>query len=268
MTPKPIGIFDSGVGGLTVARAIRKALPMANIWYFGDTEHMPYGEKSPATIRGYVRTISKYLSQRGAGSIVIACNTASALGYEEAVLACPHLPVINVIDPVVAYVSQHFAHADVAVIGTRGTIASGVYPTRLTAAAPGMRVHTLATPILASLIEENIAKPEVITGIVSHYLDRPGIRDAKVLILACTHYPLIRQEISRVVGPDVTIIDPGEWVAESIKSSLGEDAHGRGEMYCEVSDYTDAFADVAKRIFGENLQMNEYRLWEMTQTGE
>lgn len=268
MRSKPIGIFDSGVGGLTVARAIRMVLPMADIWYFGDTEHMPYGEKSPATIRGYVRTISKYLHFRGASSIVIACNTASALGYEEAVLACPELPVINVIDPVVEYVAQHFPLSDVAVIGTRGTISSGVYPTRLASAAPGMRVHTLATPILASLIEENIAKPEVITGIVSHYLDRPGIRDAKVLILACTHYPLIRQEISRVVGPDVIIIDPGEWVAQTIKDQIGNSAEGGGEMYCEVSDYTEAFADVAKRIFGENLKMNEYRLWEMPQSSE
>lgn len=253
-------MFDSGVGGLTVAKAIRRVLPDAGLYYFGDTVHMPYGERSPSAIRSYVKTICQYLEQKGASSIVLACNTASALAYETAKEACPNLPVYNVIDPVVNFIAAHYAGKKVAVIGTRGTTSSGVYPLRLKEKSRDIEVFTLATPILASLIEENISRPEVITGIITHYLDRPGIHDADVLILACTHYPLIRNEISAVLGNRVEIIDPAEHVANVLKQDL-QGAGGNGQMICEVSDYTDAFAEVARRIFGENLELRERRLW-------
>src|SRR5690606_9790977 len=152
---QPIGIFDSGIGGLTVASAIRRVLPNEQIIYFGDTAHMPYGDKSPEAIKYYSLKIGKFLKEKGCKVIVIACNTASSLGFQDLKdFLGDKLPIFNVIDPVVAYTAAHKEYDRIGVIATKATIRSQVYAKKLEEIIPNIKVHSLATPLLAPMIEE------------------------------------------------------------------------------------------------------------------
>jgi len=265
----PIGIFDSGIGGLTVAHAIRKALPHESFVYFGDTAHLPYGDKSPAAIRHYAARITGFLLSHGAKAIVIACNTASAHAYQTVLDICgPQIPVINVIDPVVKSILKRHQEGRIGVIGTKGTIASRIYPRKIEAANPNLKVASRATPLLASMIEEGYFNNRISETIVHNYLNHNALNNLDALILGCTHYPLIRREVESFYrGKAIDIVDSGECVAEEVKSVLksrklaaSEGSTASSVFY--VSDKTSGFENSTRTFFGEKIKLIESRIWE------
>src|SRR6187402_1684557 len=198
LTPsQPIGVFDSGIGGLTVAHAITKLLPSESMIYFGDTAHLPYGDKSEAAIQAYSIKIADVLIRKGCKVIVIACTSASSAAYE---LLKEYLHkdihIINVIDPMVEMVLNQFPNKPVGLIGTKRTVQSGVYNRKIEESNKGVTVQTLATPLLVPMIEEGFFNNQISHEIIGKYLSDSTLENINALILACTHYPLIKKEIS------------------------------------------------------------------------
>ena len=188
----PLGVFDSGVGGLTVASAIRHVLPDERIIYFGDLAHLPYGDKSSHAIQHYSVKIADFLLENHCKLILIACNTASAHAYEK---VREHIGeqaiVLNVIDPVVEYVVNK-GFTQIGIIGTKGTIQSGVYPLKIKQASAHANVFSLATPLLAPMIEEGFVYDDISNAIIRAYLSQqPQFAQLDCLILGCTHYPVV-----------------------------------------------------------------------------
>ena len=266
----PIGLFDSGVGGLTVARAVAQRLPHRQLLYFGDTAHLPYGDKSPEAIQSYSIAIADYLLAHGAVAIVVACNTASAVAWDALRAHVPaHIPIINVIDPVVAAVAQTYRSQTtpptVGVIGTRGTIGSGIYPARINAAGVPGTVHALATPLLVPIIEEGLAHSEILRATLHHYLAQPELQGINTLIPGCTHYPLLTDEIRAFFAErntPITLIDAPSVVANAVANALEPDRpaptataqspqtpHAPHRFF--VSDYTPTFERIAQQFFGD-----------------
>jgi glutamate racemase len=265
----PIGIFDSGIGGLTVAHAIRESLPYESFVYFGDTAHLPYGDKSPAAIRHYAARITGFLLSQGAKIIVIACNTASAHAYQTVLDICgPQVPVVNVIDPVVNRILSRHAKGKIGVIGTKGTIASRIYPRKIEGANPELKVASRATPLLASMIEEGYFNNRISETIIHNYLNYNALKDLDALILGCTHYPLIRREVESFYrSKNVDIVDSGECVAEEVKGLLKAKKLNASEgslvsSVFYVSDRTAAFENSTRTFFGEKIKLIEARIWE------
>ncbi len=263
----PIGIFDSGIGGLTVAGAITRALPNENIIYFGDTAHMPYGDKSPELIKRYSGQITEFLISKGCKAIVIACNTASSLAFKEvtALAAKQGIPVINVIDPVAEYVTQHFPKKKIGVIGTKGTIGSNIYPKKIKKLDKNANVTSLATPLLAPMIEEGFFNNNISRTIIHSYLAKKNIATADVVILACTHYPLIKKDIIQFYGKKAEVVDSSDVVAAYVHRVLEQ--HGllnttkhKVSHKFFVSDYTESFQKTTKFFFGEELDLKEVYL--------
>lgn len=273
---QPIGIFDSGIGGLTVAHAIRQLLPDENIIYFGDTAHLPYGDKSEAAIQAYSIKIADVLLRRGCKVIVIACNSASSAAYEllrEYVRKDAH--IINVIDPMVEAVVKGFKNRTIGLIGTKRTVQSGIYARKIVEANAGIELKTLATPLLAPMIEEGFFNNQISTEIVAQYLSDPALKGIEVLILACTHYPLIRDEILRYYEGKMTVLDSSVVVAEALRHYLEKErllntaglasperfAKARQEQHFYVSDYTEAFEAATRIFFGEKVELEKHPLW-------
>lgn len=263
----PIGIFDSGIGGLTVASAIAKELPTERLIYFGDTAHMPYGDKSPETIQKYSKRIVEFLDSHSCKAIVIACNTASALATEvlQEIWSAKIL-IINVIDPVIEYlgIQNHFEH--IGIIGTKGTIQSGVYQEKLAKELPKVRISAIATPLLAPLIEEGYFNNSISSFIIQEYLENDNFENIDCLVLACTHYPLIKSQIQNILGPKVFILDSSEWVARYLhqellkRDMLGPGTHS--EMFSNensffVSDLTESFQKSTEIFFGNRINLKK-----------
>ncbi len=263
----PIGIFDSGIGGLTVANAICKLLPAENIVYFGDTAHLPYGDKSPESIRHYAAKITHYLTEQGCKAIVIACNTASALALETVRdNAGTKIPVINVVDPAVDYLAQHFKGKKVGVIGTKGTVNSRIYVKKINKVEKSIDVAQLATPLLASMIEEGFFNNKISKTIINSYLEKKPLAGIEALVLGCTHYPLIKPEIESFYKKKITILDTSEIVAKAVadvltKSELLNQTDKSGERQFCVSDYTKGFEESARYFFDDKIKLKEVRLW-------
>jgi glutamate racemase len=250
---QPIGIFDSGIGGLTVAHAIKKLLPHEHMIYFGDTAHLPYGDKSEAAIQAYSIRIADILLQKGCKVIVIACNSASSAAYEllqEYVRRDTH--IINVIDPMVNYVNANFANKHVGLIGTKRTVQSGVYAKKIQEANKGITLHSVATPLLAPMIEEGFFNNQISHEIIAQYLSDPELQNIEALILACTHYPLIKEQISTFYSHKMSILDSSEVVAIALKEYLEKEkllnSDTKAIDHFLVSDYTESFESSA-RIF-------------------
>ncbi len=266
---RPIGIFDSGIGGLTVARAIADRLPNAPMVYFGDTQHLPYGEKSPELIRQYAREIAVHLTEKNCQVIVVACNSASSNALEEIRKAVgAEIPIIDVLFPVVDSIVNRFESVRVGVIGTRATIESGGYQRRLI--EDGFEVVALATPLLAAAIEEGFYEGAVSEALLETYLGGDTFNDVEALILGCTHYPLIADQIANFLPSTVEIINSAEVVAEAVAQAvegnrveaklLGQ-TNGHVLRQFLVSDLTVSFAQSAQRFFGEEVQLEESNLW-------
>jgi len=264
----PIGIFDSGIGGLTATHALTKLLPNENIVYFGDTAHAPYGDKSTTAIQEYSTKICDMLLQQNCKLILIACNSASAVAFD---LIKAHVgnkvKVLDVIDPVVNYISQKYQATSIGLIGTKTTINSNIYQKKIDALGLDITVHSLATPLLVPVIEETgLTAIELIKDIIKGYLSNPKLADINALILGCTHYPLIKPIINEFYQNKVNIIDASQIVAHAVKQQLTADnllnPEPRHTMKFYISDYTDAFAATAKLFFQEQLHLELYPLWE------
>ena len=217
---QPIGIFDSGIGGLTVANAILKHLPNESFIYFGDTAHMPYGDKSMDAIRYYSLKISKFLMDQGCKSIVIACNSASSAAYHVLTdFFKSQISFINVVDPLVQYTVSK-GYKKVGVIATKATIQSKVYEQKLIEQQPGLEVVSKATPLLAPMIEEGFVNNQLSVSIIENYLSDPEFHGIEAILLACTHYPLIKKQIEQFWEYQVDVIDSAELTAIALKNRL------------------------------------------------
>jgi glutamate racemase len=261
---QPIGIFDSGIGGLTVASALAKALPNERFLYFGDTAHLPYGEKSKSLITEYSVQITLFLLEKDIKHLVIACNSASAAAYESvrALCAAHGVAVTNVIDPVVEFIQQKkFKH--VGIIGTKATISSGIFQEKLKPTA-GLEVHPKSTPLLAAMIEEGFAGTEVSRGVLKSYLSDPILRGIEAIALACTHYPLIASEVRDYFGGEVSVLDTAQIVAEHVKNTLTELdllASSQNEPHeFFVSDLTESFKKSTQLFFGTDVLLKAQKL--------
>ncbi len=258
----PIGIFDSGIGGLTVARAIADILPCEQLIYYGDTAHMPYGNKSVSLVSHYaVRIAGFLLEQMHCKAVVIACNTASAAAYT--LLRDKyqgHAPVINVIDPMVEAVIADESLKKIGIIGTVTTITSGVYQEKFSRRKPQLEYAAVATPLLASLIEEGFYLPHQIGPVLHQYLSHPSLSGIDGLILACTHYPIIKQQIDDFFGNRVKIFDSGQVAARKLKEILTKEkllaTNKQKEDEFYVSDLTPSFIQNTKLFFSRQVNLN------------
>ncbi len=260
-----IGIFDSGVGGLTVAHAIRQILPDEKLIYFGDTAHLPYGDKSKDTIIRYSKEISNFLLEKSCKTIVIACNSASATAYEDLKKDFEgRLLILNVIDPVVNYLKNNFEDTKVGVIGTKATINSGAYEKGILSECRNITPVSMATPLFVPMIEEGFIFDDISNAIIRSYLSSPMLKDISSLILACTHYPIIKNQINKFFAFNVEIIDSAKIVAAELKDMLQSrdllSRSGKGESEFYLSDYTEHFAKIAKTFFEEKISLRKVSL--------
>lgn len=265
---QPIGIFDSGIGGLTVAQGIAQALPFEQIIYFGDTAHLPYGEKSAESIQGYTLKIADFLLQQHCKLIVIACNTASAVAYD---LLAQHLsgrvPLVNVIDPMVTAVAQSGIRR-VGVLATQRTTKSGVYPEKLKRAAPMLNVFAKAAGSLASIIEEGMFRnPVTMQAIIDYYLSDPQFKHIEGIILGCTHYPIIKNHITNFYKGAVRVFDSTDVVAAEVQKQLISykllfEHERKVQHHFYVSDYTQSFEQATQIFFGNQVHLHHYPIWE------
>ncbi len=263
----PIGVFDSGIGGLTVAKAISELLPKEHLIYFGDTAHMPYGEKSPHAIKSYSEKIAGFLIEQPCKLVVIACNSASATAFKQVQKILPDKNfVINVIDPVVEHLVSGNEYNKIGLIGTKRTVSSAVYKKKFEKANPDILLKSLATPLLAPMIEEGFFNNKISRTVVHSYLSNPHLSNIESIILACTHYPLIINEISSFYKGKVNIINSAEIVSIAVKTFLENrdllnksDKAPKHQFY--VSDYTESFEETAKIFFGGKIKLREKNLW-------
>ena len=258
---KPIGIFDSGIGGLTVAHAISKLLPNEQIIYFGDTAHLPYGDKSPELIHSFVKNISQFLLEtQKCKSVIIACNTASATSYE--FLRDRHegsYPIINVIDPIIEAIVKDDTLRNIGLIATKTTIESGVYQEKMMRRNPDIEMNVLSTPLLAPMIEEGFSRDKISHTIIDNYLSHPKFKNIDALILGCTHYVLIKDEINDFFNGNVKLFDSTDLLAYKLKKILNKEnllatnKIEKNKFY--VSDLTASFEGSASRFYEDEVKL-------------
>jgi len=251
-----IGVFDSGIGGLTVLKAISRVLPREHLIYLGDTARYPYGAKSGDTIAGYAIEIADFLVERGIKLLVVACNTASAFALE--VLAERYaIPVIGVIEPGARAAVRASVAGRVGVIGTESTINSGAYTRALRAVDPGIAIYTRACPLFVPLAEEGWVENDVARRTVATYLATLRRSGLDTLILGCTHYPLLRSLIGEFMGPDVRLVDSAEETAREVRRALNAAGlvrrRGTGAASFFVTDAPDRFSRLGERFFGASV---------------
>ena len=263
----PIGIFDSGVGGVTVAKAVNKLMPNESIVYFGDTAHLPYGEKSTEAIKEYSLGIADYLvNTKNAKALLIACNSASAVAYYALKEVYGNkIPVINVIDSVAKHVADNYSNANIGVIGTRATISSGSYTQKITRHNSNLNIKALATPLLVPIIEEGLSKSNISLETIKHYLQHKNLENIKALILGCTHYPLILENINNFYQNNIQVIDSPTIVAQTVLERLTQlnllaPVSAVAEIKFFVSDYTPVFEKIAQVIF-DSIHLEEDNIW-------
>jgi glutamate racemase len=260
-TVSPIGVFDSGIGGLTVVRELIRQLPHERVIYFGDTARLPYGPKSPDTVRRYSREIAAYLTSQDVKAIVVACNTATAHALPELERG-HHIPVIGVIEPGARAAVAATRRAELGVIGTAGTIGSGAYERAIRAIAPDVDIVARACPLFVPLVEEGWLNTEATRLIAREYLGPLQAASIDTLVLGCTHYPLLKPLIGRVLGPDVVLIDSAHETAAETARVLRErgllsestELHGRLTHRFIASDAADHFLRLGQRFLGSAIE--------------
>lgn len=264
---QPIGLFDSGIGGLTVADAVTRLLPYESMVYFGDTAHAPWGDKSTAAIQAYSIKICDMLLEQDCKLILIACFSASAAAYDlvKEYVGSRAL-VINVIEPVISYLRENYANRRVGLIGTKQTVNSNIYKKKLDALNLGIELCALATPLLVPIIEEGFAANKIAEIAIQEYLSHPSLKQIEALILGCTHYPLIKQHVDKFYQSKINVIDSSEIVANAVKGLLVYhnllNQHPAPKKSFFVSDYTEAFAASTKLFFQEKIELQRYPLWD------
>ncbi len=251
----PIGVFDSGVGGLTVAREIMRQMPNEKIIYFGDTARVPYGNKSKETVTRFSRQIARFLQTHHVKTIVVACNTASAYAIEELEKELD-IPVIGVVKPGARMAADMTKNGKIGVIATEGTIGSGLYNKYIKSLRKDATIYGKACPLFVPLVEEGLWEDPVTVEIARRYLNELIDLDIDTLILGCTHYPLIRSTIGKVMGENVTLVNPAYETAKALKALLAEQGLlnqvapplGSNPYQFYVSDGAEKFKQFANSI--------------------
>lgn len=257
----PVGVFDSGVGGLTVAREIFRNLPNEKIIYFGDTARVPYGNKSAETVIRYSRQICRFLISKDVKAIVAACNTASALALDT-IKEEFDVPMIGVVEPGAAAAVKATRSGSIGVIGTSSTVSSGLYDKCIRALNPYASIFAQACPLFVDLVEEGMIDDPVTVTMIHRYLDNMLKKDnIDTLILGCTHYPLLRKVIGREIGSDITLVNPAYETAQALIKLLDENGLSSDKgpaAFCEhefyVSDATEKFQEFAKNNLGFDIE--------------
>jgi glutamate racemase len=250
---RPLGIFDSGVGGLTVVRAVQDLLPDESIIYLGDTARVPYGSKSPETIRRFAAEDVRFLTERGVKAVVVACNTATAHALPQ-LREEFELPVLGVIEPGVEAALADPQAERIGVIATRGTIRSHAYQHALAQRRPGVLILDHATPLLVPLIEEDWIEHPATETILHTYLDPLTDRGVDTLLLACTHYPLLMDKLRKLLGPEVRLVDSATTCAEHLRRVLNESgmlarpASAAAHLEIHLTDLSEQFEILARRF--------------------
>lgn len=261
----PIGVFDSGVGGLTVLHAIREALPDEHLVYLGDTARLPYGTKSPVSIARYALQAARKLQEQHIKMLVVACNTASAVALDELREQMGELPVIGVVEPgASAAVAAHPGGSHL-VLATEATVRHGAYRKAIEARDPGASVRELACEMLVSLAEEGWNDGDIAEAIVRRYLDEAGGDIPDSIILGCTHFPLLKHAIQVVVGDRVTLVDSASSTARVVRETLAATGRARspgkpGTQRLLATDGATRFARVGGRFLGQELSYNDIEL--------
>jgi len=264
---RPIGIFDSGIGGLTVAQAIINVLPNERLLYFGDTAHLPYGDKSTAAIQSYAIKICDLLIKQQCKLILIACNSASAAAYE---LVREYVgskaKVLNVIDPTVMYIGHTYPGKTIGLIGTKQTVNSNVYRKKIDELGADITLKSFATPLLADMIEEGFFNDSISESVIHAYLSNAELNDIEGLILGCTHYPLIKKQIEQYYQGKVDVLDASQIVAAHVKAFLEQHDLASGKLMGDhkfyVSDFTRSFEESTRIFFKRQVHLEHYPLWE------
>jgi glutamate racemase len=257
----PLGVFDSGLGGLSVVRALRACLPNENIVYLGDTARVPYGTKGKDTVVRYALACAQYLKQSQVKAIVVACNTVSAVA-PAALRAEFDLPIIGVIEPGARAAVEASVTGKIGVLATAGTVASGAYPRAIASFSTRAETFAVAAPLLVPLAEEGWTTGEVPELAVTRYIKRLAGQAIDAVVLGCTHYPILRETIARVVqqelGDHVALIDSGEAAARDVLAFLSlrglrRSAKESGTIHVRVTDLPGNFGELATRFLGESI---------------
>lgn len=265
MKNKPIGIFDSGVGGLTVAQAVKQIMPGESLIYFGDTAHLPYGDKSEESIRYYSRRITEFLLELDVKAVLVACNSASASAYEYLLAEFgDKVILLDVIDPVVDWVSAR-NFRKIGVIGTKRTISSETYNMKLKQKSPATTVVSLAAPLLVPMIEEGFIYDDISNAIIRTYLSSETLEGIDALILACTHYPVIKNQISKFFNFGLEVVDSSRIVSLRLRNlletrQLVNDSGTSSDKFF-ISDYTAWFEKIAGMFFEGNINLQKADIW-------
>lgn len=267
---QPIGIFDSGIGGLTVAKAVKEVLPHESIVYFGDTAHLPYGDKSQAAIQAYSVRIIDFLIKKRCKVVLIACNSASSAAYDLVLeFVGKQTKVFDVIHPTIDFIRENHQSEKIGLIGTKQTISSNVYARKIKELNQEIVLQSLATPLLVPMIEEGIYADEISQKILEKYLTHESLNGISTLILGCTHYPMIKNQIKshyQSKNQPMTVIDSAETVANTLKAYL--QAHQlvskvkEDEDLFYVSDFTASFENTTKLFFGEKVHLDRSAIWD------
>ncbi|AKL97385.1 glutamate racemase [Endomicrobium proavitum] len=253
---KPIGIFDSGFGGLTVMSEIRKCLPKENLIYFGDTAHVPYGSKSKNAVINFSKDIAGFLIKKDVKLIVVACNTASAFALDN-LKKNLKVPVIGVIDPGAKAAAAVTKNKNIGVIGTEGTVQSGSYLKAIKKIS-GYSVSQQACPLFVPLVEEGWVNNKVTDDIVRHYLKPLLKKNIDTLVLGCTHYPILKNSLQKNAGKKITLVDSAKATANEVKNILEKNKISsknskKGTLAFYVSDNPEKFAQIGGKFFSNKI---------------
>ncbi len=269
MDNRPIGILDSGIGGMTIAAAVNRLLPHERIVFFGDTAHHPYGDKTRHAIAHFCERIVEFLLSHNCKLILIACNSASAAAYGHLMKKFGHqIPILNVIDPIVDWVIEQDRFRNIGVLGTKATVTSRVYAQKFARLAPDLKVIQKATPLLAPMIEEGFFNNNISRTVINSYLSDTKLQNIDGLILACTHYPLIKAEIMEYYSGKVEVIDSTDVIAQEVSnrlevsSSFADADVAIPDQHFYVSDFTTSFQKATQIFFGRSLKLEEKLIWE------
>lgn len=254
---RPIGVFDSGIGGLTVLKALAEALTAEDFIYLGDTARLPYGTKSSEVIIRYSRENTEFLLAKGIKMLVVACNTASAVALAE-IARHTVVPVVGVIEPGAEAAIKASRNGKIGVIGTEATIASGAYTRAIQALRPRAEIYTRACPLLVPLVEEGWTDNDIAERTVAFYLESLKSSGIDTLLLGCTHYPLLRGVFERILGPSVRIVDSAEATAAAVRARLAAlrlaRPRGVGSQSYFVTETPDRFVRVGRRFIGDRVE--------------
>lgn len=255
-----LGVFDSGLGGLVMARYLKALRPDVSLLYFGDTVHLPYGDKSPIQIRTYVRQIIAFLKAEGAEGIVMACNTASSLAREEARVWASPLPVWDTVSATLSAFRREGPLWPLGILGTYATIRSGAYSRAIRTLWPQLPIIEHPTPLLVPLVEEGWVDHPATELILQSYLQEGRLTEARGLLLACTHYSLLEPVLKRVLtrlDHTLAVYDTAALLADFVVETLPTPSEGEGEDIFLVSDYSERFAQLAQRFWGSAIQIEQ-----------